>query len=195
VAARGKQYELRRDQGTMLLDPKDAERAREVLDSVSSPADSPSHRGVVCDRLGAYVALLAAGEEGGEFDTVRILEAKENRPCEGYADQQKMIMSFDLGFYTIRKVAFARNISSADGVPDYLYLQSGERDVIYRLAWKPARIRSMLCDTLLRQNGNRVPPTDTDLPISLDVRAILSKKAEELLSKNVKYAPEKICGD
>jgi hypothetical protein len=175
----------------MLLNPEDAQLARNVLDSANSSADR-SKKKVVCDREGHYVALLAAEKKEGQFDTVRIIDVRTvgDRPCNDYADERRAIMTFDLRSYSIKRLAFARQASSIDraDVPDFIYLQSADSDVIYRLAWKPDKIRSMLCDILLKQNGNRVPSVD-DLPISVDVRAILSKVVKYA------YAPAAICKD
>jgi hypothetical protein len=179
AGGREQQYQLGRDYKATLLPRRQAERARE---SFRAPVGK-----VVCDRRGPYVALLTAEKGGDEFDVLRILSVKGEGPCEDHAEDRTVLMTFDLRAYSIRNVAFAKEgstIDPPDDVPDQIYLQSEEPNVVYSLAWKLATLRSKMCDIVRKQNGDRVPSAN-ELPISVEVREALNKRDD--------YTPVEIC--
>jgi hypothetical protein len=209
VVARGRQYELRRDAGAMmLLNPDDVQRAHAAFEdaklarasfaaasatTTGAPVDPARSRMTVCDRIGPYVALLTTEKNERKFDAVRIVDGTGNKTCQDYADERNVIMSFDLRSYSIRDVAFARGTRSivpTDNVPDHIYLQGDEPAVIYSLAWKPAKIRSMLCETLSKQRGQNIPP----LSALADDRSI-SPVVQLAVGKKDGYANAEICRD
>jgi hypothetical protein len=176
VRAGGIEYQLRRDYGPRPLNAMEAEVAREELGGGKSPVDRSRDKIPGCDELSGYGAVLAAEKVAGKYDTLRIFDVTADRRCEDYPVRAKEIMRFDLGSYSIRRVAFARKLSPIKDVPDFIYLQSQEQDVIYKLVWNPTAVRSLLCDTLRNQNDGGVPLPDA-LPISIDVKAMLSNDA------------------
>jgi hypothetical protein len=153
VMAKGKQYQLRRDQNPTLLNPKEAKAALDLF----------RDKKVTCDRHGPYIAVLTSGKDrpqlasakDEQFDQLKVFIGKSERPCTDYAREGWAIMSFDLGRYSIENAAFAgRGVLSTDttdGVPDHVYLKSKEPGVVYRIIWNPAKIRSILCEILLGQ--------------------------------------------
>ena len=155
VMAKWQQYQLRRDQNPALLNPKEAKAALDLF----------RDKKVTCDRHGPYIAVLTSGKDrpqlasakDEQFDQLKVFISKSERPCTDYAREGGAIMSFDLGRYSIENAAFAgRGVLSTDttdGAPDYVYLKSKVPDVVYRLIWNPAKIRSILCEILLRQGG------------------------------------------
>jgi hypothetical protein len=209
VKAHGRQYELRRDSDAVLLSElEDVRRARAAFDDAQlarasfvsasaaaarSPVDPSRFRAAVCDRVGPYVALLAGEKDEQRFDTVRIVDGKGSRTCEDYANEPNIIMSFDVHNYSIRSVAFARETRSivpTDKVPDDIYLQGREDGVIYSLAWKPAKIRSMLCETLRKQAGNDVPSL-----VSLAHNRSISPDVRMAARRSDVHAQAEICKD
>jgi len=169
-------YQLGRDSyKATVLTGDEAKRAREAF-AANSAGTPRSDDAAICDRRGPYVAVMK-----GSIGTLRILTVKGDRPCQDYADERTAIMTFDLRSYSIGGLAFAKKEASstgaADDVPDHIYLQSGESDVVYSLVWKPETLRSTLCDAMRKQNGNRIPQFG-ELPTSAQVLDALVEQNE-----------------
>ena len=127
-----------------------------------------------CESRGNYTATLEANlpnsPEQVPAANVRVELLREGMPrdrAECGSSTAPFTLNLKLPNYTLRRIALSEN-AAAD--PEFLYLQSTDPDVVYRVALSPAKLQTMLCEALYYLYDRNIPDAPKPPPQEPEAR-------------------------